>query len=160
MFRYFLETANFKPLKDSRANCTLPSVKKVSLGPLLCSWYQFRILCHDNWYIRSLSCLSCLSCLSSLSCPSCPEKNTLSFGHCPNNPQFWPNFPLKFDSLILKTHCISLWRVSKMHFSCPFCGCKWSSGGTGLLQMIIQRGWKLANNHPEGSSSKRRNWGF
>ena len=63
---------------------------------------------------------------------------------------------LKFDSLTLKTHFISLWRVSKMHFSCPFCGCqnegpvscKWSSGGAGLLQMIIQRGRPLANDHP------------
>ena len=33
--------------------------------------------------------------------------------------KLWPIFSLKFDSLILKTHFISLWRVSKMHFSCP-----------------------------------------
>ena len=25
--------------------------------------------------------------------------------------------------------------------------CKWPTGGTGLLQMIIQRGWPLANDH-------------
>ena len=28
-------------------------------------------------------------------------------------------FSLKLDSLTLKTHFMSLWRVSKMHFSCP-----------------------------------------
>ena len=38
--------------------------------------------------------------------------------------------------------------------------CKWSSGGACFLQMIIQRGQPLANDHLEGSSSKRRNWGF
>ena len=55
-----------------------------------------------------------------------------------------------------------------MHFSCPFCGCqnealasgKWWSEGTGLLQMVIRRGRPLKNDHLEGSSSKRRNWGF
>ena len=30
--------------------------------------------------------------------------------------KFWPFFSLKFDSLLLKTHFISLWGVSKMHF--------------------------------------------
>ena len=50
----------------------------------------------------------------------------------------------KFDSLILKTHFISLGRVSNMHFL-------WlSKWGAGLMQ----------NFHPEGSSSKRRNPGF
>ena len=60
-----------------------------------------------------------------------------------------------------KTHFISLWRVSKMHFSFPCCGCqneepascKWWSGGTGLLQMVIQRGQPLANDDPEGPAS-------
>ena len=33
--------------------------------------------------------------------------------------EFWPIFSLKLDFLILKTHFISLWGVSKMHFSCP-----------------------------------------
>ena len=72
-------------------------------------------------------------------------------------------FSLKFDSLTLKTHFISLWRVSKMHFSCPFCGCqnegpascKWWSGGTGLLQMVIWSGRPLANDDPEGPASCR-----
>ena len=46
--------------------------------------------------------------------------------------------------------------------------CKWSSEGAGLLQMIIwrirtmriiiRRDRPLANDHLEGSSSKRRNW--
>ena len=31
--------------------------------------------------------------------------------------------------------------------------CKWSSGGSSLLQMIIWRGWPLANDHPEGLAS-------
>ena len=31
--------------------------------------------------------------------------------------------------------------------------CKWSSRGAGLLQMIIQRDWALANDHPEGAAS-------
>ena len=34
------------------------------------------------------------------------------------------HFSLNFDSLILKTHFFSLWRVSMMHFSCPSRGCK------------------------------------
>ena len=34
------------------------------------------------------------------------------------------------------------------------------SEGTGLLQMVIRRGRPLTNDHLEGSSSKRRNWGF
>ena len=38
--------------------------------------------------------------------------------------------------------------------------CKWSSLGAGLLQMMIWRDRPLANGHLEGSSSKRRNWGF
>ena len=38
--------------------------------------------------------------------------------------------------------------------------CKWWSEGTGLLQMVIRRGRPLTNDHLEGSSSKRRNWGF
>ena len=38
--------------------------------------------------------------------------------------------------------------------------CRWSSGGAGLLQMMIRRDRPLENDHPEGSSSKRRNWGF
>ena len=38
--------------------------------------------------------------------------------------KFWSFFSLKFDSLTLKTHFISLWRVSKMHFSCPIRGCQ------------------------------------
>ena len=38
--------------------------------------------------------------------------------------------------------------------------CKWSSGGASLLQMMFRRDWPLTNSHPEGSSSKRRNWGF
>ena len=70
--------------------------------------------------------------------------------HHPRHP-YWrrrDHFSLKFDSLIFKTHFMSLWRVSKMYFSCPFHGCKlssggkasfkWSSGGAGLLQMIIE----------------------
>ena len=39
--------------------------------------------------------------------------------HSPDRKQmwnFWPNFSLKFDSLILITHFIALWWVSKMHF--------------------------------------------
>ena len=35
-----------------------------------------------------------------------------------------------------------------------------SSEGAGLLQMMIRRDRPLANDYPEGSSSKRRNWGF
>ena len=31
--------------------------------------------------------------------------------------------------------------------------CKWSSRGAGPLQMIIQRDWALANDHPEGATS-------
>ena len=31
----------------------------------------------------------------------------------------WPILALKFGSLIIKTHFISLWGVSKIHFSCP-----------------------------------------
>ena len=38
---------------------------------------------------------------------------------CKQTWKFW-FFSLKLDSLTLKTHFISLWRVSKMHFSCPF----------------------------------------
>ena len=38
--------------------------------------------------------------------------------------------------------------------------CKWSSGGAGLLQMMIQRDRPPANDDPEGSCSKKRNWGF
>ena len=42
-----------------------------------------------------------------------------------NLPWFAPSasliLPLKFDSLILKTHLIWLWGVSKMHFWCPLC---------------------------------------
>ena len=34
------------------------------------------------------------------------------------------------------------------------------SDGTGLLQMVKRRGRPLTNDHLEGSSSKRRNWGF
>ena len=56
-------------------------------------------------------------------------------------------FSLKLDSLTLKTHFISFGRVSKMHFSCPFLGCQ-------------NEGPAPANDHPEGSSSKRRNAGF
>ena len=33
--------------------------------------------------------------------------------------KFWFIFSLKFDSLMIKTHFISLWGVSKMHFSPP-----------------------------------------
>ena len=52
---------------------------------------------------------------------------------------FYPFFSMEYDSdsMILKTHFISLWRVSKMHYSCPFLMSKWglascnsSSGGT------------------------------
>ena len=50
-----------------------------------------------------------------------------------------------------------------MDFSCPFCGCqnegpascKWWSGGTSLLQMVIWRGRPLANDDPEGLASCR-----
>ena len=38
--------------------------------------------------------------------------------------KFGSFFSLKFYSLTLKTHFISMWRVSKMHFSCPFRGCQ------------------------------------
>ena len=38
--------------------------------------------------------------------------------------------------------------------------CKWSYGVIGLLQMIIQRDWPLANNQPEGPASyKWSSWG-
>ena len=48
-----------------------------------------------------------------------------------------------------------------MHFSCPCRGCenkglascKWWSGGTSLLQMVIRRGRPLANDDPEGPAS-------
>ena len=33
--------------------------------------------------------------------------------------------------------------------------CKQSSGGTDLLQTINQRGWPLANDHPEGPASRK-----
>ena len=46
-------------------------------------------------------------------------------------------FSLKFDSLTIKTHFFSLWRVPKMHYFMPF---SWlSKWGAGLLQMIIRR---------------------
>ena len=32
----------------------------------------------------------------------------------------WPFFPLEYDSLMHKTHFISLWGGWKVHFSCPF----------------------------------------
>ena len=54
---------------------------------------------------------------------------------------------VKKPDILLKTHSISLWRVSIMHFACPICGCKWSLGGAGLLQMISQKDafflWKI-----------------
>ena len=63
---------------------------------------------------------------------------------------FWSFFPVKFDSFTQKTHFNS-------HFM-PF---KWlSKWGAGLLQMMIRRDRPLANDHLEGSSSKRRNLGF
>ena len=54
----------------------------------------------------------------------------------------------------------------KMHFSCPCRGCenkglascKWWSGGTSLLQMVIWSGRPLANDDPEGPASCR--WSF
>ena len=63
--------------------------------------------------------------------------SALTISKCEN---FGPFFPLKFDSLILKTNFISLWRVFHLfHLSWPFCGCKCSYGGTGILQVIIQK---------------------
>ena len=40
-----------------------------------------------------------------------------------------------------------------MHNSEELASCKWSSGRAGLLQMIIQRGRPLANDHPERPAS-------
>ena len=47
-----------------------------------------------------------------------PGKGVCLWIHCPVRP-LW-----QFDSLTLKTHFISLWRASKMHFSCLFRGCQ------------------------------------
>ena len=44
-------------------------------------------------------------------------------------------------------HFSSLWMVSKMHFY-------------ALFVVVKMRGRPLANDHPEDSGSKRRNWGF
>ena len=59
---------------------------------------------------------------------------------------------MKYDSLIPKTHFISLWGFSKMHFSCP-CSMSWSSlclWDTAIRPFFdraaaVQRnwGWKL-----------------
>ena len=68
--------------------------------------------------------------------------------------QFHLHRDLKFNFLCFLTDSvqkicfISLLRVSKMHVPRPFRDCKLSSGGTGLLQMIIQRGRPLADDHP------------
>ena len=53
--------------------------------------------------------------------------------------KFWSFFHWNLI-IILKTHFISLWRVSKIHFSCPFGGCKWSSKGVGVPQAAV-KGW-------------------
>ena len=45
--------------------------------------------------------------------------------------------PLKFDSLTLKTHSISLSRVSKMHFR-------------ALVVVVKMRGQPIANDDPKG----------
>ena len=42
----------------------------------------------------------------------------------------------------------NLRKGSKDHLKRP-ASCKWSSEGTGLLQMIIWRGWPFANDHPD-----------
>ena len=44
-----------------------------------------------------------------------------------------------------------IWRIRPLANDHPedSATCKWSSGGTGHLQMIIQRMWPLANDHPE-----------
>ena len=43
--------------------------------------------------------------------------SALTVSKCEN---FEFSFSIKLDSLTLKTHFVSLWGVSKMHFSCPF----------------------------------------
>ena len=77
--------------------------------------------------------------------------SALTISKCEN---FYPFFHWNLDSLTLKTHSISMCRFSKMHFSCPFCGCqnewpascKWSSGGQQQYKeelWILVVGWKL-----------------
>ena len=83
----------------------------------------------------------------------------------PVHPSTRNNFPFFLLLLLLLLFLLLLLLMSSpppnpRGDSCCCCCCKWSSGGAGLLQMIILRGRALANDHPEGSSSMRRNWGF
>jgi len=59
-------------------------------------------------------------------------------------------FSLEWNSKSLPFFlCSKLRKGSKDHPKGP-ASCKWSSEGTGLLQMIIRRDRPLANDHPEG----------